>query len=57
MIQQRYEHFNDIKHTLRVMRKISDVDDVPFQLSMMYLLEEGALRFVKIPKVCILISH
>jgi len=50
VIQQRYEHFNDIKHTLRVMRKISDVDDVPFQLSMMYLLEEGALRFVKIPK-------
>jgi len=32
------------------MRKISDDDDIPYQMSMMYLLDEGALRFVKIPK-------
>ena len=51
VMQQRHEHFNDLKHTLKVMRKISDDDEVPFKLSMMFLLDEGALRFVKIPKV------
>ena len=51
VLQQRCEHFNDLKHVLKVMRKISDEDEVPFKLSMMYLLDEGALRFVKIPKV------
>ena len=51
-MQQRHEHFSDLKHTLKVMRKTSDDDEVPFQLSMMFLLDEGALRFVKIPKVC-----
>lgn len=50
-IQQRREHFNDLQHALKVMRKISNEDDIPFQMSMMYLLDEGALRFVKIPKV------
>ena len=50
-IQQRCEHFKDLQHALKVMRKTSDEDDVPFQMSMMYLLDEGALRFVKIPKV------
>lgn len=50
-IQQRCEHFNDLQHALKVMRKISDEDGIPFQMSMMYLLDEGALRFVKIPKV------
>ena len=50
-MQQRREHFNDLKHTLKVMRKTCDYDEVPFQLSMMFLLDEGALRFVKIPKV------
>ncbi|KAL9979367.1 hypothetical protein ACROYT_G017021 [Oculina patagonica] len=49
-IQQRCEHFNDLRHALKVMRKMSDEDDMPYQLSMMYLLDEGALRFVKIPK-------
>jgi len=51
VIQQRCEHFNDLRHALKVMRKISDDDDMPYQMSMMYLLDEGALRFVKIPKV------
>lgn len=51
VIQQRSEHFNDLRHALKVMRKISDDDDIPYQMSMMYLLDEGALRFVKIPKV------
>ena len=52
VIQQRCEHFNDLRHALKVMRKISDNDDdIPNQMSMMYLLDEGALRFVKIPKV------
>ncbi|XP_068722901.1 TBC1 domain family member 7-like [Montipora capricornis] len=50
VIEQRKEHFNDLKHTLKIMRKISDEDELPFQLSMMYLLDEGALRFVKVPK-------
>ncbi|XP_020631747.1 TBC1 domain family member 7-like isoform X2 [Orbicella faveolata] len=50
VIQQRSEHFNDLRHALKVMRKISDDDDIPYQMSMMYLLDEGALRFVKIPK-------
>ena len=51
VIEQRKEHFNDLKHTLKIMRKISDEDELPFQLSMMHLLDEGALRFVKVPKV------
>lgn len=51
VMQQRCEHFNDLQHALKVMRKISDEDDIPYQMSMMYLLDEGALRFVKIPKV------
>lgn len=51
VIQQRHEHFNDLKHTVEVMKKTCDEDDAAFQLSMMYLLDEGALRFVKIPKV------
>ena len=51
VIQQRHEHFNDLKHALKVMRKTCDDDDLTFQFSMMYLLDEGALRFVKIPKV------
>ncbi|CAH3136305.1 unnamed protein product [Porites lobata] len=50
VIQQRREHVNDLKHALIVMRKISDEDELSLQLSMMYLLEEGALRFVNLPK-------
>lgn len=50
-MQQRCEYFNDLQHALKVMRKISNEDDIPYQMSMMYLLDEGALRFVKIPKV------
>ena len=38
------------------MRKISDEDELSFQLSMMYLLEEGALRFVNLPKVTMFIK-
>ena len=56
VIQQRCEHINDLKHALIVMRKISDEDELSFQLSMMYLLEEGALRFVNLPKVTMIIK-
>ena len=56
VIQQRREHVNDLKHALIVMRKISDEDELSFQLSMMYLLEEGALRFVNLPKVTMFIK-
>ena len=56
VIQQRREHVNDLKHALIVMRKISDEDELSFQLSMMYLLEEGALRFVNLPKVIMFIK-
>ena len=56
VIQQCREHVNDLKHALIVMRKISDEDELSFQLSMMYLLEEGALRFVNLPKVTMFIK-
>ena len=56
VIQQRREHVNDLKHALIVMRKISDEDELSLQLSMMYLLEEGALRFVNLPKVTLFIK-
>ena len=56
VIQQRREHVNDLKHALIVMRKISDEDELSLQLSMMYLLEEGALRFVNLPKVTMFIK-
>lgn len=50
-MQQRCEHFHDLQHALRVTRKISDGDELPYQMSMVFLLDEGAFRFVKVPKV------
>ena len=55
-MEQRTEHFNDLKHTLMIMKKTSDKDELPFQLSTMYLLDQGALCFVKVPQVRGLIS-
>lgn len=50
VMQQRREHFQDLQHVLRVIRKISDGNELPYQMSMIYLLDEGAFRFVKVPK-------
>ncbi|XP_067052272.1 TBC1 domain family member 7-like isoform X2 [Acropora muricata] len=50
VMEQRTEHFNDLKHTLTIMKKTTDEDELPFQLSTMYLLDQGALRFVKVPQ-------
>lgn len=50
VMQQRCEHFHDLQHALRVIRKISDGDELPYQMSMVFLLDEGAFRFVKVPK-------
>ena len=50
-MEQRTEHFDDLKHTLTIMKKTTDEDELPFQLSTMYLLDQGALRFVKVPQV------
>ena len=55
-MEQRTEHFDDLKHTLTIMKKTTDEDELPFQLSTMYLLDQGALRFVKVPQVRGLIS-
>lgn len=49
-MQQRCKHFHDLQHALRVIRKISD-GELPYQMSMVFLLDEGAFRFVKVPKV------
>ena len=51
VMQQRCKHFHDLQHALRVIRKISDGDELPYQMSMVFLLDEGAFRFVKVPKV------
>ena len=56
VMEQHDEHFNDLKHALKIMKKISDIDDMPSIMSQMFLLEEGALRFVTVPKVCVLHS-
>ena len=50
-MEQRVEQYNDLLHALQVMHKISSSTGLPDRMCQAYLLESGAMRFVKIPKV------
>ena len=56
--QQREGQFEDLKHALTIMKRLSETDDLAQQICNMFLLEEGGMRFVRVPKVCtVCVSH